>query len=296
LPRARYQPLLRVELAITSPGPHESQPEPANEAADGTAYTPPMGRGDPERDSVTRMREDWEARAAADPLYHIAATQREWSITDFYASGRDLVRRIVDPALARLDVEPAGQRVLEIGCGMGRLFEGLSERFGSVSGIDISATMVAKGREQCPIEATWYVGDGCTLSGVADSSIDHVLSFEVFQHIPDRTAIFSYLAEIPRVLVPGGTFQVQLRKGSDSKSQAVVRAMPRPLRVASAKTLNVVGALPVIGDIDSWLGAIVPSTDAVAEAERLGFADISLLPDEVHAGDMGYWMVGRLPA
>jgi ubiquinone/menaquinone biosynthesis C-methylase UbiE len=245
---------------------------------------------------VTRMRADWEARAAEDPLYHIAATQREWSIDDFYASGPGLVEQIVDPALARLGVDPAGFRVLEIGCGMGRLFGGMSQRFGSVSGIDISPTMVAQGKEQCPVEATWYVGDGCTLTGVADGSIDHVLSFEVFQHIPDRGAIFSYLAEIARVLVAGGTFQVQLRKGSDTKSQAVVRAMPRLLRVASAKTLHAARVLPVIGDIDSWLGAVVPYSDAVAEASRLGFVDISQLPDTVHAGDMGYWMVGRRPA
>ena len=255
-----------------------------------------MGRVDPERESVTRMRADWEARAAADPLYHIAATQREWSTADFYASGLVLVAQIVDPALARLGVDPAGLRALEIGCGMGRLFGGLSERFGSVAGIDISATMVEKGKAQCPVEATWFVGDGCTLTGVEDASVDHVLSFEVFQHIPDRGAIFSYLAEIARVVVPGGTFQVQLRKGSDTKPQAIVRAMPRPLRVASAKSLHAVGVLPVIGDIDSWLGAIVPSADAVAEATRLGFVDISLLPDTIHSGDMGYWMVGRRSA
>lgn len=255
-----------------------------------------MGQADSERDSVTRMRADWEARAAADPLYHIAATQREWSIADFYAGGRELVERIVDPALARLGVDPTGLRVLEIGCGMGRLFEGLSQRFGSVTGIDISATMVAKGQEQCPVDATWFVGDGCTLTGVDDAVVDHVLSFEVFQHIPDRAAIFSYMAEIYRVLVPGGTFQVQLRKGSDTKQQAVVRAMPRPVRVASARALHALGMLPVIGDIDSWLGAIVPSTDAVTEASRIGFVDISQLPDDVHAGDMGYWLLGRRPA
>jgi ubiquinone/menaquinone biosynthesis C-methylase UbiE len=242
------------------------------------------------------MRADWEARAAEDPLYHIASTQREWSLDDFYASGPELVTQIVDPALARLGVDPAGLRVLEIGCGMGRLFGGMAQRFGSVSGIDISPTMVAQGKERCPTEATWYVGDGCTLTGVADGSVDHVLSFEVFQHIPDRGAIFSYLAEIARVLVPGGTFQVQLRKGSDTKSQAVVRAMPRPLRVASARTLHAVRVLPVVGDIDSWLGAVVPYTDAVAEATRLGFVDLSQLPDTVHAGEMGYWMVGRRPA
>ena len=260
------------------------------------AILPPVGIGVPNPDAVARMRVDWEARAVDDPLYYIASSQRVWSLSEFYASGPLLVEQIVDPALALLGVDPAGLRVLEIGCGMGRLFGGLAQRFASVSGIDIAATMVEKGRAECPVDATWFVGDGCTLTGVEDESIDHVLSFEVFQHIPDRMAIFSYLAEIDRVLVPGGTFQVQLRKGSDTKSQAIVRAMPRPLRIASAKSLRAVGVLPVIGDIDSWLGAIMPSTDAEAEATRLGFVDVSLLADSVHHGDMGYWMVGRSPA
>src|SRR5262245_51309197 len=142
--------------------------------------------------SVARMRRDWEARAGSDPLYYIDSRQRDWTLDEFYAGGPELVARFVDPALAALQVDPAGLRVLEIGCGMGRLFEGLSARFAEVVGIDISETMIAKGRESCPVEATWLVGDGSSLVGVDDDSIDHVISFEVFQHIPAREVIFSY--------------------------------------------------------------------------------------------------------
>ncbi len=196
--------------------------------------------------------------ARSDPLYHIAAGRREWSLDDFYGSGPEIVREIVDPALAALDVDPSGLHVLEIGCGMGRLFAGLTDRFGRVTGIDISAEMVARGREHCPVEAEWLVGDGATLPGVGDHTIDHVISFEVFQHISDERSIDSYLHEVARVLAPGGTFQIQLRQGSDTRRQSVVRALPRPLRVTSARLLRAAGVLPVIGDIDSWLGVVVP--------------------------------------
>ena len=49
----------------------------------------------------------------------------------------------------------------------------------------------------------FYVNDGRTLSDIASSSVDGVWSFDVFVHVapPD---IDSYLAEISRVLRPGG--------------------------------------------------------------------------------------------
>ena len=247
-------------------------------------------------EALDQMRADWDERAVTNALYHVAAERRDWSFDDFYGSGRVLVSNIVDPALAALEVDPAGRHVLEIGCGVGRLFEGLAERFDTVSGIDISAEMVALGREHCSVAANWFVGDGATLSGIEDASVDHVISYEVFQHISDRGAIDSYLLEMRRVLRPQATFQIQLRRSSDTRRQAVVRALPRPLRRASASALTSVGLLPVAGDIDSWLGVIVPPDDAVRAAEQAGFVGVRRLRDEVHPRDLGYWLIGRRPA
>jgi FkbM family methyltransferase len=266
------------------------------------AGSPPPGRArvattavDGRAGAVAMMHRDWEQRAGSDPLYHIDARQREWTLAEFYAGGPELVARFVDPGLAALRLDPAGRRVLEIGCGMGRLFEGLSVRFGDVWGIDISETMVAKGRQHCPVAATWIVGDGRSLQGVDDDSVDHVISFEVFQHIPRREVIFSYFAECRRVLRPGGTLHLQLRRGSDSTAQAVVRAQPRAVRVAVARMLRAIRFLPVVGDIDTWLGCIVEPDAAVAELTRLGFEDVTVLPDDVHVAGLGYSVVARLP-
>jgi SAM-dependent methyltransferase len=241
------------------------------------------------------MRRDWDLRARSDPLHAIDATRRGWDVDDFYARGPALVAAIVDPALRRLGVDPAGMRVLEIGCGIGRLFAGLSERFAEVWGIDISATMIEQGRQRCPVEAVWLVGDGASLTGVADGSVDHVISYEVFQHVPHRSVIESYQREIMRVLRPGATFQVQMRSGSDSRRQAIVRHLPRSLRVAVGAGLRALGVLGVGGDVDTWLGCVVPPAEAVVMVEELGFADVDRLPDDRHAPGMGYWVVGRRP-
>jgi SAM-dependent methyltransferase len=244
----------------------------------------------------TDLRRDWDARGRADALFHVDATRVGWTASEFYARGPVLVSKIVDPVLALMDVDPSGGCVLEIGCGVGRLFAGLAERFDEVWGIDVSPEMVARGQATCPADARWLVGEGYTLGGVDDASIDHVLSFEVFQHIPERAVIGAYLAETYRVLRPGGTFQFQLRSGNDSTRQAVLRALPRPLRATTARAAQIFRLTRVTGDVDSWIGCVVPIGDAVTLANDLTFQDVTTLPDDLHAPGMGYWLVGRKPS
>ena len=178
---------------------------------------------------VETMKSSWDPRAVSNPLYAIDASRHHWDVNDFYEQGLALVGKIVDPALEVLSVDPKGRRVLELGCGMGRLFEGLSQRFDEIWGTDISMEMIRQGRSLCRVEATWILGDGSTLKEVEEESIDHALSFEVFEHIPQPSIIHGYFVEMHRVLRAGGTFQAQLRRASDTPRQAVVRAMPRAL-------------------------------------------------------------------
>jgi SAM-dependent methyltransferase len=53
------------------------------------------------------------------------------------------------------------------------------------------------------------LGDGRSLAGVADASVDLVLTFTVLQHIPDPKIIEGYLREAGRVLRPGGVVVFQ---------------------------------------------------------------------------------------
>ena len=97
------------------------------------------------------------------------------------------------------------------------------------------------------------------------------------------------------MLVDGGTFQVQLRKASDSLPQAAVRMLPRGLRVRVGSLLQKRKILTVGGDVDSWLGCIVAPSKATELARSIGFKDVTVLPDSMHSHhrDMGYWLIGR---
>ena len=86
----------------------------------------------------------------------------------------------------------------------------LAERFDEVIGIDISPEMVKRAQEVAPHPNIRYVvGDGNNLAPVDTATVDLVLTFTVFQHIPDRRVIESYIVEAGRVLRPGGIFVFQ---------------------------------------------------------------------------------------
>ncbi len=98
----------------------------------------------------------------------------------------------------------AGSRILEIGPGSGRWTAHLLPRARDYVGIDISSACI----EKCASlfrdnsHARFIVGSGSDLSGVADTSIDVIWSFDVFVHI-NRREIDAYAREFARVLKPG---------------------------------------------------------------------------------------------
>jgi SAM-dependent methyltransferase len=94
-------------------------------------------------------------------------------------------------------------RVLELGCGAGRLTGHLLERSASVSALDLSPAMISYCRRAYP-HGHFEVGDLRDLSRFAASSFDAVVAaFNVLDVVDDRERR-GILAEISRVLVPGG--------------------------------------------------------------------------------------------
>lgn len=102
---------------------------------------------------------------------------------------------LLAPMLDRL--EPG--RALDAACGTGAVARQLVARGHEVTGVDLSAAMLARAREAVP-EATFLVGDLTDLP-VADASMDHVVCSLALTHLPDLDPFF---AEAARVLRPGG--------------------------------------------------------------------------------------------
>jgi SAM-dependent methyltransferase len=152
------------------------------------------------------MRRDWDLRARKDALYYIDCGHGQ-SAETFWASGIEDVERLIlrDVALS----ETAA--VLEIGCGIGRLLRPFVSRVRSVAGVDISGEMIERARREfagTPNAAFWRT-DG-DLAPVGTGTIDFVFSYIVFQHVPRKRAVLTYIAEAGRVLKGGGLLRFQV--------------------------------------------------------------------------------------
>jgi len=181
----------------------------------------------------------WDSRARENALYFVN-NELDYRAPDaeaFWRSGVEAVDRLL--ASVRLEVEPA-DRLLDIGCGVGRLTRALAARAAHVTGIDISSRMLAQARElnRHLTNVEWIHGDGHSLSGVPDASLDGCFSHVVFQHLPRAELTLGYVGEIGRVLRPGGwsAFQVSTdprvhenHPGVRERVKGVLRAGPRGL-------------------------------------------------------------------
>ena len=140
---------------------------------------------------------------------------------------------------------PDGARVLEVGCGPGRLSILLTRRHGlHVTGLDLDPAMVERARANAARpagehggEPSFLVGDVASLA-FPDRSFDLVVSTLSMHHWADPTA---GLAEIGRVLRPGGRALVwDFRAGR----VPLHGHLPDPVEHAHGSPLRVVTATP----------------------------------------------------
>jgi ubiquinone/menaquinone biosynthesis C-methylase UbiE len=102
-----------------------------------------------------------------------------------------------------LDLGP-GWRVLDVGCGTGRLTEyvaSLVGKAGHVVGIDPLQTRIGIARIRAASNLSFQVGRAERLDGFFENSFDAVYLNSVFHWLPEKR---QSLAEIYRVLKPGG--------------------------------------------------------------------------------------------
>ena len=204
--------------------------------------------------SAARLRAYWDDAAQRNAAWYVD-TSLDYDAPDmerFWATGEVVVAEALDNA----PVAPPGTRLaVEIGSGLGRICRALSRRgFDEVVGVDISPTMVERARELATEPGVRFeLGDGASLAPVPSRTADLVLTFTVFQHIPDESLIAGYLAESARVLRPGGVLVAQWN-GTDGARRWALRRL-----LLTARSRLRVGKADRYGrEVPEFLGTRVP--------------------------------------
>jgi len=143
---------------------------------------------------------------------------------------------------ATLELLEPGARLLDLGCGDGQLLaQARLRKFSEVCGLDVAQAVVTRAENTCSA----VLGDleGVTVQRAnldaelpySTGYFDAVTAIAVIEHLFDP---YFVLAEINRVLAPGGQFIMEVPN---------LAWLPRRLDILS-------GRLPVTGDEEGWDG------------------------------------------
>ncbi|HMB57142.1 MAG TPA: class I SAM-dependent methyltransferase [Arenimonas sp.] len=143
----------------------------------------------------------WNERAAS-PAGAIAAVDGSQNETTLQLTGAYSARQVAAALALR-----AGDRVFELGCGVGRIGRELAGHFSHWHGLDIAENMLAVARDRLAgIDGVQLdVLTESRLTPLADASVDKGYCVAVFIHM-DKEDFLLYLRDVARVLVPGGLF------------------------------------------------------------------------------------------
>ena len=141
----------------------------------------------------------------------------------------NLMKRLQAPeVMAALDIQP-GDSVLDFGCGSGYMTVEMAKLAAKATGIDVNPYVSSirvppslKGRLE-------YIQTSGTRLPFADASFDRILASEVLPMIPEPGP---FLAEISRVLKPGGCLVVANGIGHPGIEEAYATKAPRLAELA----------------------------------------------------------------
>jgi SAM-dependent methyltransferase len=164
---------------------------------------------------LDKHKRDWDELGELDPFWAVLSDPSRrfgrWDVKEFFETGEVEIQQLLSVA-DQLGYPAARIRALDFGCGVGRLTRALAGHFQECTGVDISASMVAKARELSRSlgNCSFVVNEEVDLSRFSDDSFDFVLTKQVLQHLPSKKAIENYIREFVRVLKKDGLLVFQL--------------------------------------------------------------------------------------
>lgn len=98
----------------------------------------------------------------------------------------------------------SGQKILDVGCGNGHIFELLKDKKVNYLGVDSSKTLISQARKKYP-RAKFKIADALNLK-FPKESFDLISSFAFLHHIPSQELRQQFLKNICQILKSKGYF------------------------------------------------------------------------------------------
>lgn len=134
--------------------------------------------------------------------YLLEETRKNYNaIAEDYARSRAYIPEDINLLVSYIK---EGEKVLDLGCGNGRLFSVLKDRKVHYCGVDLSDKLIDIAKNKYP-QADFKVADALNLP-FPDDFFDKVYSISVLHNIPSKEFRLQYLKEAKRVLKVGGIF------------------------------------------------------------------------------------------
>jgi SAM-dependent methyltransferase len=198
--------------------------------------------------SLRKLKSTWEDLGRSDPLWAVLSRPEmrdgQWDLAEFMATGLDQVTQAGE-LLDRHGLS-FGHRVLDFGCGVGRLTNALATRVDEAVGVDIAESMIeqATALNQHPDRVSFRSYDGERLP-FEDASFDSALSLIVLQHARPPVQL-ACLLELQRVVRVGGVICLQIPSHTkvvpalDPKCRrALIEIVDAPSVLAAAEAVSI---------------------------------------------------------
>jgi ubiquinone/menaquinone biosynthesis C-methylase UbiE len=131
-----------------------------------------------------------------------------WQAPDFFKTGTTEIAEVMGVASA-LGYPAEHERVLDFGCGIGRISRALRNYFENCTGVDISSKMIERARELNP-QCDFVLSQQPTLHQFPARHFDMIYSNIVLQHQRRVEDVWCYLSEFLRMLKDRGLLVFQL--------------------------------------------------------------------------------------
>lgn len=221
-------------------------------------------------DFAHAMKRDWNARARENAKWFINTWKLEQPDEEFYETARNDIGSLILADLPRLTGgrDARSLRLMEIGCGIGRMTRYLADIFGEVHACDVSGEMVEQARQRLADfkHVTVHETSGVDFAALPDGHFDVIFSAYVYQHVPGKEVIRSNIRDAYRVLKGGGAFKFQVNSTDNREFELTPK--------------------------DTWTGVAFTADEVRAVARELGAQLVSL----AGVGTQYCWVLLRKPA